>query len=457
MASVKMRFVASNRVWPGWAFIPALLAGMTSPSVGQMLPERPIIRAPPWNALYVFDQIPVPLLSDPATRDIVAPEDTPVRTRQWPEYRPRGVRAGAWMFYPTLTAGGFYESNVFSSNTNREGDLLARLGANLRAVSLWQRHGLALQASAITTAYREHSSLNETDAVFQGHGHLDIDYATTLLTAFRAAYLHEKIGSVTSPANAAEPTPYTMLSQDLTLRHEFGRFTGSVGARVDSYDYGLTVAQNGSPISQDARDGQIYTGHGRVDYSISEVSAVFVALEGNTRLLRGTAQQSYSSAGYRALAGVDLEFTHLIKGELAAGYMNQRYDSPSIGPVEGPAYRASLTWSPSRQLDIYLNTEQQVVTTSTSLTAILANAVQLGFDYEFRPNVVLSGAAAYEKDKFKGQPRVDNVYLYDARIRYLLNEICSVDLHYRFTRRDSNEPKFSFDNHLFGVTARAQF
>ncbi len=451
------RFCGCTRLLAGCALIPALLAGMTSPSEGQVLPERPVIRAPPWNALYVFDQMPLPLLSDPATREVVAPEDTPVRNRQWPGYQPRGIRAGAWMFNSALTAGGFYDSNVFSSNTNKEGDLAAKLGASLRAVSLWQRHGLTLEASTITTAYRKHSSLNETDAVFQGQGHLDIDHATTLLTAFRAAYLHEEIGSFTSPASAVEPTPYTLFAGDVTLRREFGRFTGSAGARADSFDYGSTVSQNGSPISQDARDGQIYVVHGRVDYSISEVSAVFVALEGNTRRLRGTPEQSYDSSGYRTLAGVDLELTHLIKGEVAVGYMNQRFESTAVDPVEGPAYRARLVWSPSRRLDIYFNAEQQVVTASTSLTAVLANAAQLGFDYEFRPNVVLSGAATYENDDFKGQPRVDIVYLLDARLKYLLNEICSVSFHYRFTRRDSNETRFSFDDHLIGVTAGAKF
>jgi hypothetical protein len=138
--------------------------------------------------------------------------------------------------------------------------------------------------------------------------------------------------------------------------------------------------------------------------------------------------------------------------------MSQRFDSPSIGTIEGPAYRAMLTWSPSRQIDVYFNAEQVVTEASdTSTTGILANAFQLGFDYEFRPNVILSTAGTYERDSFKGQPRVDNLYMMDTRLKYLMNRVTSISFLYRFTRRDSSSPEASYDKHRFGISAAAQF
>ena len=444
------------RRWLEPVFLVFILVGSTSRSDAQVIPERPVFWIPPWNAQHVFDPTPLPLLSDPTTR-VLAPEDTPVKGRQWPEYRSPGIRSGAWMFDPAVTAGGFYDSNVFSSNTNAESDLASRLGASLHALSLWERHGLDLQLSTLSTIYREHSGLNQTDAGLKGQGHYDIDHATSLLTAFETSYLHEAVGSLTSPANAVQPTPYSLLSGDVTLRHEFGRFTGSAGARVASYDFGSTTAQNGTPINQDSRDGQVYTAHGRLDYAFSEKSAIFTGLEGNVRRLRGAPDQSFNSDGYRALAGLDVELTHLIKAEFAGGYMAQRFESAAVGTAQGPTYRAMLTWSPSRRLDVYFNAEQIVGTFDTSLTAVLANGVQLGFDYELRRNLVFSTAAAWEKDRFQGQPRVDIDYVADAQLKYLLNNIVSLSLQYRFQRRNSNESQFSFDKHLIGINATAQF
>lgn len=413
---------------------------------------------PPWNAQQVFSPMPLPQLADPTTLEDVAPEDTPVRNRAHPEYQPRGIRAGAWMFSPSLTAGTFYDSNVFSSNLNRESDIAGKLGAGLQARSLWERHGIDIRALTTSTWYRDHSGLNETDATLKGSGRFDIDSRTALLGAFQAAYLHEGVGSLSSPAGAVEPTPYGLWSGDLTLRREFGRLTGSIGGGVDSYNYGSTIAQNGTVIDQGARSGQVYVAHGRIEYAFSEKSAVFAAGNINSRDLQGSPGQPLGSHGYRVLSGFALELTRLIRGEIAGGYMVQHFDADSIGTFQGPTYRARLTWSPSRVLDVHFNAEQLVTEASdTSSTGVLANALQLGFDYEFRPNVVLSTFGTYEKDSFKGQDRRDNVYAIDAQLKYTLNNVTSLSFLYRYLRRDSDIPEFSYDKHQVGINAAARF
>lgn len=435
-----------------------MIVASVSQSDAQVIPTTKELVLPPWNAQQVFEPVPLPQLADPDVREEIAPEDTPVKTRSRPEYQPLGIRAGKWLFTPALTAGGFYDSNVFASNTNIQSDVGSKLGADLRAQTLWERHGIDLNAKTETTLYANHPGLNQTDATLKGTGRFDIDHSTAILSAFQAAYLHEGVGSLSSPANAVEPTPYGLLSGDVTVRRESGRVTGSVGARVESYDFGSTVAQNGTIINQSARDGQIYTAHGRVDYALSGKSAVFTAVEGNSRNLRGSPGQPLSSAGYRVLSGFALQITHLISGEFGGGYMSQRFDSPSIGTIAGPTYRAVLTWSPSRVLDVHFNAEQLVTEASdTSSTGILANALQTGFDYEFRPNVVLSAAGTYETDSFKGQDRFDKVYALDAQLKYLLNNITSLSFQYRYVRRDSNMEDFSYDKHQVGLNATARF
>jgi len=444
---------------------PAIIGGMlvawTYQSDAQVVPPLEIVM-PPWNSQHIFEPAPLPQLADKDSREdsreVVAPEDTPVKGRAHPDYAARGIRAGDWMFNPALYAGTLYNSNVFASPSNQQSDIVAQAGAGLGAQSLWERHGINVNFGALSTLYGHHSGLNQTDASFATTGHYDIDHSTQLFGAVRASYLHLGVGTLTSPTGAVEPTPYTHLSGDVALRKEFGRVTAAFGTRVDSYDYGSTVAQNGSIISQDARDGQIYTVYGRTDYAFSEKSAFFGSVEGNWRNLEGTPTQSLESNGYRALAGFDLEFTHLIKGEIAGGYMRQHFVDPSIGNIEGPAYRAMLTWSPSRSVDVHLNAEQIVTEASdTTAAGILANAVQLGVDYEIRPNVVLLTAATFEKDRFHGLTREDNVYALDARINYAMNNVTSLSLRYRYTRRDSNVPDASYDQHLVGVNASAHF
>ena len=450
---------ARRQVW----LLPMLAGGLLAIAAPrahaqQLIVPTPDIVRPPWNSQRVFDPWPLPELTDPSAREPVATEDKPIKERVYPEYQARGIRSGSWMFYPSLRAGTLYDSNVFSSATNAQADFAARFGAGLHAQSLWERHGIDLQLMTDSLVYRNHSGLNQTDVSFRGTGKLDIDSTTQLLATLQAAYLHIEVGSLTSPTGAVEPTPYGFLSSDITLRKEFGRVTTSLGTRVDSYDFGSTRAQNGSIINQDSRDGQIYTAYGRVDYAFSDKSAIFTSLEGNQRNLRGSPGTPLDSEGYRSLTGFDIALTNLVRGEVAAGYQRQHFFANSIGNVEGPAYRAFLTWTPSRRVDVFFNAEQVVTEISdTSTTGVLARAAQLGVDYELRPNVVLSSALTYEKDLFKGQPREDNVYVAETGLKYLANNVLSIALKYRYSRRDSNIPVNSYDKHQISITASTRF
>jgi hypothetical protein len=397
-------------------------------------------------------------MSDQDERNEIPPEDMPVKKRQQPGYEPVGIRAGSWMFNPSLISGALFDSNVFSSNTTKRADIAAVFEPSLRAHTLWERHGLDLKLAAQSTSYKENSSLDQTNASLKGNGWFDIAHDLAVLANFQIAHLNEGVGTLNSPVNAISPTPYDLFSGDLTIRKEFNRFSSSVGMRLDSYDYGQTRAQDGSIINQNSRDGQIYSLHGRVDYAFSPVLGWFAGVEGNQRNIRGVPGQTLDSQGYRALSGFTIGLTNLVSGEFGAGYVQQRFDDLSIGTIEGPSYRATLTWRPTRLLDVHFKAEQIVTETSdTSSTGVLANALQLGLDYELRRNVIISLAGGYENDSFFGQQREDKVTTSDARIKYLINRYGAVSLFHRYTERNSNIPAFSFDKHQVGINVTAQF
>src|SRR5262249_40541344 len=211
----------------------------------------------------------LPQLSFPGDNIPPPPEDTPVRTRQQPGYEPVGIRAGAWMLSPSLLVGSLYDSNVFSSSIMRRSDVAAVVAPALPARTLWERHGLDIQAGPESIFYRENTGLDQTDANIKGRGWIDVRHDLKVLTSFQTAYLHEQVGTLSSPLGAVQPTPYTLLSGDITVRKEINRLTGSLGMRIDSYDYGSTVAANGSTINVDNPHGPIYWGPGRPHHPVS--------------------------------------------------------------------------------------------------------------------------------------------------------------------------------------------
>jgi len=436
----------------------AIVLGLVSPANAQVIPSTAEEVAPPWNAQRIFEPSSMPNLPDPDSREEVPPEDTPVKNRQQPGYEPVGIRAGSWMFNPALISGGFYDSNVFSSNTAKRSDLAAVFEPSLRARTLWERHGIDLKLDAQSTLYSQNPGLDQTNASLKGNAWFDIAHDLAVLTNFQVAHLNEGVGTLSSPANAVQPTPYNLLSGDVSLRKEFNRLTTSIGVRTDSYEFGTTRAQDGTIINQSSRDGQIYSVHGRADYAFSSMLGWFTAVEGNERNIRGTLCYSLDSEGYRALSGFTVELTNLITGEFGAGYVQQRFVDPTIGTIDGPTYRARLTWRPTRLLDVHFNAEQLVTQTAdTSSVGVLANALQLGLDYELRRNVIVSLAGGYESDRFFGQLRKDHVITSEANIKYLLNRFGSISLFHRYTARNSDIPAFSYDKNQVGINVTAQF
>ncbi|MGH9811198.1 MAG: outer membrane beta-barrel protein, partial [Terriglobia bacterium] len=242
-----------------WAFATVALTALVARANAQVIATPRELVMPPWNDLQVLEPTPLPNLSDPDRPPKVAPEDVPVAQRMHPEYQAPGIRSGAWLFSPTLTAGTFYDSNVFSSESNRQSDIAGLLGVDLRGHNSSEKDALAFRLNAQQTTYLRHSGLNETDASFKGTGRFELHHDFELLTALEAAYLHEGVGTLSSPTGAVEPTPYSLFSGDVTLRRQSGRTTTAFGVRADSYNFGSPHAADGSIINQDARDGQVYT------------------------------------------------------------------------------------------------------------------------------------------------------------------------------------------------------
>jgi hypothetical protein len=419
-------------------------------------PEFPA--RPPWNALDVFEPMPFASIWELTERDQIAPEDRLVRLRQHPGYEAVGIRAGSWMFHPSMRLGTLYDSNVFASSTDKQSDIALVVAPTLRARTLWERHEVDLQASARAYFYRQNPGLDQTNADLIARGRIDIAHDRAVLTRIEIARRNIDVGTLTSPAGAVEPTPYDFFSGSVAYRQEFNRLTASVGGRANSYDFMSTRAQDGTIINQDSRDGQVYTGHGRLDYANSPKLGFFSAIEGNRRDLQGTPTEPLASSGYRALAGTTIQLSRLIVGEIGLGYASQRFDSPQIGTVEGPAYRVLLVWRPRRTVDVWLGAEQFVTQVSeTTASAVKANAVKVGVDYELLRNAVVSVSGMYENDKFFGQIREDNVYTTGVELKYQPNRFTALSVRHKYTLRDSSSPLFSYDKHEVGLNVTARF
>src|SRR5262245_39861020 len=134
----KRNRIALTARWTATVVAAACCSTYGTPSAMAQVLLPPMPPPPtPWNAQRVFEPVPFLHRWEIEGVDGILPEDTPVRTRLQPGYEPRGIRAGTWMFHPSLTVGGFYSSNVFATPTDQRSDVALRVHPSLRAYTLW--------------------------------------------------------------------------------------------------------------------------------------------------------------------------------------------------------------------------------------------------------------------------------------------------------------------------------
>lgn len=390
----------------------------------------------------------------------------PVGDRLHPDYDAVGYRLGALFFYPKLTAGLRYDSNVFASGTNPRGDWALLLSPELTVrygilPSAYRqnpsRFSYEINLNADIYRFRDLTSENRVDARARFRTHWDIADDLQLDTAFEAARKHDERGDSSTPLNASSPVPYNDLRGEATLTKTFGRFGVAFNGGVRNLTYESVTAFDGTVLDQSGRDGTIYSTYIKPFYEFSPGYRAFVRMAANTRNYEASGDQNRDSHGYDVRAGLDFVVTPLIYGSVEVGYLSQTYDNPLIRPVDGLSFKGELVWLATALLTVKLEGERSIAETVTpNFDARLDTAFGVRADYELFRNVILFGGLTFRHEDFRGTPRIDDVTKVSAGVNYLMNRNLSTGLRYDFISRDSTIPLYSYDKHVvtFNVTAQ---
>jgi hypothetical protein len=184
-----------------------------------------------------------------------------------------------------------------------------------------------------------------------------------------------------------------------------------VVARVvqTEFDYRDGVLVGGGASDQDFRDRDNTELQVRADLAISPDAALFLALGANQRDFAQplpTTLIDQDSKGYQALAGVSLDLSELVRGELAVGVLRQSFEQAGVADVKETALRGSLEWFPSPLVSVRFDAERGIGDSGvdTSLATIVTGA-RLAADYEIARNFLLSGAIGVRDEDFQQADR----------------------------------------------------
>ncbi len=374
------------------------------------------------------------------------------------DYDSLGIRAGSFFLYPSVIETFAYDDNVFATKTNKKDDFVITSAPTLQILSNWGRHRLDLLLGAVDVRHVDFSSEDHTDFNGLVDWQIDVTRNFNIASKLGASLLTEQRGQADAPTAAAEPTDYRKYDASLSLNKQFNRFTLQVGGAVQALDYDDVTALDGSTIDQDIRDGHVYTGVVKAAYEFSPGYRVFGLVEANQRDFGDDIVDDRDSTGIEGRAGLEFEVTHLIKGEVSAGYFEQNYDQAGFANTSGMAFKGGLLWNPTQLMTVNLSGERRISETSVAgssghVDTVLSSRI----DYEIMRNLIGSPFVNYTIEDYQGVNREDKTLQAGINMQLLINRHLSAGAFYTFTTKDSNLDTFDYDKNVVGGSLKIQF
>lgn len=383
-----------------------------------------------------------------------------VLDRNRPQYTARGMRAGGFLLYPALNLTADYDSNIFATDTNKEGAFIFEERPELVVESNFPRHALYGRAELRNLNYANHSSEDRTDYYLNSGGRLDITRSTNIHADVEYQKDTEDRGSPDAIGVAVEPVDFTRLQLLGELRHHPGKLSLDGGALYQEYRFDNVPLIAGGMQNNKDRDRDLLGGFGRVGYQLSPGYELFLlGLYSNIDYILPVDDNGFNrdSNGYQVEGGLRLELTNVIAGDVSVGYLNRDYDDPSLQTVNGVSTEVNVEWYVSRLTTVRIGGSRRVQeTTLNAASGYIDTAFDVAVDHEVLRNLILTAYVRYDKRKYEGITRDDDQYTASGRALYLLNRNVSVGVEYRHETRNSTTFGEDFSRHVVALTLRGQ-
>jgi hypothetical protein len=372
-------------------------------------------------------------------------QNVSVRERPRPDYQAEGIHVGGFLVYPKVTVSGTYDDNIFALQTHKLGDAFFSVAPEVDFQSTWSRNALAGYIRASQDVYAKHTTENDFQYGLGANGKYEFGNA-----AFGEATLTggADYGLYTLPRSAANsgqsslhPIQYDFTEADAELADTFNRLR--VSARVDYEDYAYLNASTpaGAPLFEQALNHTVVTFTGKAEYALSPDTAVFVTAAYNNRVYDHQPPSvpfDDNNNGYNFGGGANFDLTHLIRGEIQLGWMDQTYVSPVFEEIRGLSAKGQLEWFPTQLTTVTATALRTVGDSGLIHSAGYLNTTgEIQIDHELLRNLILTANATDTEDQYNGINRTDNIWSAGASADWLVKRWLGFTLAYTFTEQRS--------------------
>lgn len=372
-----------------------------------------------------------------------------------PGYERRAMHMGAWTAMPELRLSAVADSNIFATSANAEEDILFLVEPKVMLERSTEELKITADAHGTIRQYAENTGENIN--LFGANGRVRYQ-ATPSQTVSAGAGFERTFQRRDDPERNNDLnlplTPIANISADAAYAYRPGRLGIDARASYLKTDFDQPV--------DDERDMTVYRASVRGLAGVSSRIDAFVEAYGvwrDFRLPIDTTGVDRDGETYGATAGVALDLTDKLTGEIGAGVFTAKFDDPTLDEFTGFGASGELTWQPRQRTAVILNVFRgDVATNRVGASGRVDSRVGVRVFQEIRHNLRARFEAGYRRGTFRANAdNFQNDFSTGVAAEYLISRHLAAELSYRFSDRSAAQPLEEFTAHQVGLALIARY
>ena len=370
------------------------------------------------------------------------------RRRELDPFAQLGLKAGAFLLFPSLQIGGIYTDNVEQSAGDRQDDFGLRLAPELRIQSDWIRHQFTFNAAGEFVFYKQNSDFDEQTLSANSNFRLDIRRTTTaqFITDYRLVETSSSDSEV--PDTAVGRRQEHEFGFSAALTHTMNRLSATVttGLRYLLFD-DVDLSGGGTEDNADRNYFEPSVSL-RLGYETSPAIQPFIEAGYQPRLHQRSVDRSglrRDSHGGFVLAGIDLRLSPIWAGNIGVRYDVRAYDDATLQTVHGVGLDADLTWAPTALTSIIWTASSNIGESATSgVSGSRTHTGTVAVNHALRENLSIGSNASISYTDFISSSSEELSMSAGLSLSYLIRREIELLAAYEISGMQSTEPGADF-------------
>lgn len=362
----------------------------------------------------------------------------------------KGLRLGAVEINPTLGYSGRYDSNVFLTEDEEDGDYINRLTAGIDAYLPMSdgKYLLAAGVHNISEWFVDNSSENHSDWNYQLGGALNFE-------SFQLA-INEDFRDTTNRSDIELTDRIQRYENRLggLLTIPFGQFF----AETEANHFILNFEDDNNNNSFERFDRMEFAVFPRIGMNVGERTQGL--LEYGFTDIHYRHQEDRDGMAHQAQFGLRgfIGSGDLLSYQIWGGWQFRNYESSNLDDFNNFIGRAEMAYRPSELTQVIWQIFRRPEESITSLPYTVRNETNLRFRRQIAEDWFVNLQGGLALSDYPDDSRLDFLWEPGAGIEYILpGKIMALFAEYKFTARESNRQDQDYNRHLvnFGIKAEA--